>query len=189
MSSSGGRVIALLGAESTGKTALAQALCERLMKHGAGRCTWVPEGLRLWCEAAGRTPQAQEQAAIAREQSARIEQARLAHDWVVADTTAVMTAVYSRLLFQDESLMHEALSTQRRYALTLVTDNDVPWQADGLQRDGPHVREPVRASVQQALDGAGIAWSRVQGLGQARVDAAWAACRGLPYWMERELGG
>lgn len=174
-----GRVIALLGAESTGKTALAQALCETLQARGAGRSTWVPEWLRLWCDQAGRTPRPEEQWAIAREQSRRIEDARLQHDWVVADTTAVMTALYSRWLFEDASLLDEALATQRRYDLTLVTDNDLPWQADGLQRDGPHVREPVLQMLRQALDGAGIAWTPVHGAGPARLQCAWRVCEPL----------
>jgi molybdopterin-guanine dinucleotide biosynthesis protein len=48
------RRIALLGAESTGKTQLAQALGLRLQQQGL-RVTVVPEVLREWCDRQGRT--------------------------------------------------------------------------------------------------------------------------------------
>ena len=61
------RRIALLGAESTGKSHLATALAERLRSQGLSTVV-VPEVLRGWCEREGRTPRAHEQAAIALEQ-------------------------------------------------------------------------------------------------------------------------
>ena len=87
--------IAIVGAESTGKTALARALAGRLAELTGRRCTWVGEWLRHWCEREGRTPRPDEQAAIAEHQHRLIDAAAAAHDLVVCDTTALMTAVYS----------------------------------------------------------------------------------------------
>lgn len=176
-----GRVIALLGAESTGKTALAQALAQALQRETGAACTWVPEWLRLWCEREGRTPRVEEQAEIAAEQTRRISQAAQTHEWVVADTTAVMTAVYSEMVFADRSLWPAALRTQQDYALTLLTGNDLPWLADGLQRDGPHVREPVAQALRGALDGAGILWRPVEGSGSQRLECALAHVKATLY--------
>lgn len=170
-------MIAVLGAESTGKSALAQALSQAWARSSGQRVACVDEWLRQWCEVHGRTPLPHEQAEIAREQTRRIEAACAHHDWVVADTTAVMTALYSAHLFGDESLRDSALAWQHRCALTLVTENDLPWQADGLQRDGPQVREPVRARLLQWLQQAGIAWSPVSGIGPARLASAWQAAQ------------
>lgn len=167
-----GRIIALLGPESSGKTTLAQGLAEGLTQRGAGRCTWVPEWLRQWCLAQGRTPQPHEQADIALEQTRRIEAACREHDWVVADTTALMTAVYSQVIFGDSSLMPQALQWQRGVALTLVTDTDLPWQSDGFLRDGAHRCEPVRQALEEALTGAGVPWTRAAGVGPQRLQAA-----------------
>ena len=50
-----GSVIAVLGAESTGKTELAQAIAGRLARRGVAT-TFVGEYLREWCEREGRTP-------------------------------------------------------------------------------------------------------------------------------------
>jgi nicotinamide riboside kinase len=169
-------IIAVLGAESTGKTSLAQELSARLAQTTGLRCTWVPEWLRQWCADQGRTPRADEQAAIAHTQHQHIEAAARDHDIVVADTTALMTAVYSLQIFGDESLREPAVALHRRTDLTLLTALDLPWVPDGHQRDGPHVREPVDATVQQWLVQAGLPFARVQGVGQARLDSAWRAC-------------
>ena len=53
--------------------------------------------------------------------------------------------------------------------MTLVTGLDLPWVADGLQRDGPHVREPVDAQVRAALERAGVAYRVVYGSGPERL--------------------
>lgn len=173
------RVIALLGAESTGKTTLARALAERLTQETGQRTTWVPEVLREWCEATGRTPRADEQLAIAQAQHARIEQAASGHALVVCDTTALMTAVYSRLIFGDRSLEAWAVQAHARVSLTLLTALDLPWVADGLQRDGPQVQQPVDAALQELLHAHALPWARVAGHGPARLEAAWRAVQPL----------
>jgi len=165
-------VVAILGAESTGKTWLAQSLAQHLTERARLRATWVPETLRAWCDAQGRTPRAEEQQAIAQAHHAAIDEAAGHHDVVLCDTTAAMTATYSRLLFDDGSLDSYAAGVHRRVAVTLVTALDLPWVADGLQRDGPQVREPVDASLRAWLDAHRLAWHRVQGHGEARMQHA-----------------
>lgn len=160
--------IALVGAESTGKSQLALSMAEQLQTQGL-RCVVVPEVLRGWCDRLGRTPEPHEQAGIALEQAAQVEAASAQADLVLADTTPLMTAVYSDMLFNDLSLYPAALAHQRQYQLTLLTGLDLPWVADGLQRDGPHVREPVDRLVRQALAQGGIAYKVVYGRGQERA--------------------
>jgi len=166
-------VIALLGAESTGKTVLAGALAAALATP-ARRVAVVPEYLREFCDRHGRTPRPEEQAHIAAEQTRRIDAAAQSFEIVVADTTALMIAVYSDHVFGDTGLYASALAEHARCDLTLLTALDLPWQADGLQRDGPHVREPVDAAVRHALGGAGLGYSVVSGHGAARLEAALA---------------
>jgi nicotinamide riboside kinase len=162
--------IALLGAESTGKTQLARQLVVAL--RAPDRSTaMVPEVLREWCAREGRTPMAHEQPAIAQEQARRVL-ALDAVEIIIADTTPLMTALYSHLLFGDESLYDFALAHQRMYDVTLVTGLDLPWQADGLQRDGPHVREPVDALLRAALSRSGVTWQVIYGHGAARLEKA-----------------
>ncbi len=175
-------VVAVLGAESSGKTQLAIDLAQRL--RGAGiDAQAVPEHLREFCDRHGRTPRSDEQAAIAAEQTRRIALAAERHRVVVADTTALMTAVYSEIVFGDRGLYAGIEAAQRRCDLTLLMALDLPWQADGLQRDGAHVREPVDALVRAALARIAQPYVVVAGQGEARVLSAWRAVRralGLP---------
>lgn len=174
------RCIAIVGAESTGKTTLAAALAERLRSDGPGRVAWVPEVLREWCDATGRTPLAHEQGAILRAQHERIAEAAATHDWVVCDTTALMTAVYSTLVFGDDSLQARAAELHARTAaVTLLTALDLPWVPDGHQRDGPQVREPVDSLLRALMRRHGIGYSVVAGSGEKRVQQALDAVRPL----------
>ncbi|HSV46668.1 MAG TPA: ATP-binding protein, partial [Ramlibacter sp.] len=154
--------ICLLGAESAGKTALAQALAGHFRAQGRS-AEAVDEVLREWCAREGRTPRPEEQLPIAQEQERRVDEAAARADVMIADTTALMVAIYSAMLFEDGTLYRFALERQRGYDVTLLTGLDLPWVADGLQRDGPHVREPVDALVREALQRGGIAFRVLYG--------------------------
>jgi nicotinamide riboside kinase len=164
-------VIALLGAESTGKSDLAVALVAALTAEGRSAVA-VSEYLREFCDAHARTPLQSEQAHIAQVQTERIQQAAHEFDIVVADTTALMTAIYSDFVFADKNLYASARQAHQACAITLLTALDLPWQADGVQRDGPHVREPVDALLRAVLTDAGINYSVVIGSGPARLESA-----------------
>lgn len=156
----------------------------------------VPEALRAFGVRHGRTPQAHEQQAIASEQTALIAHAAQQHPLVIADTTALMTAVYSEQFFHDTSLYTQAMRDHRRCGLTLLAAADLPWQADGFQRDGQAAQKVADALLRQALDRGSVAYAVVTGSGPARLRAAMAALEraltqaptpqsGLPRWRYR----
>ena len=171
-----GFVIAIVGAESTGKTTLATELRDALVAEGHS-VALVGEYLREFCDGQGRTPVCEEQAAIATEQTRRIDERSRDHDIVVADTTALMIAVYSELVFADTSLYPAAAAAHRTCDLTLLSALDLPWQADGVQRDGAHVREPVDAMLRAALQREGLSYAVVSGSGAQRLASALQAVR------------
>ncbi len=171
--------IALLGAESSGKTTLAAQLAAHFQAQGASAVV-LPEVLRGWCAAAGRTPQQGEQRGIAQAQARSLAQASHAR-WCIADTTPLMVAVYSDVLFGDSSLYPFALAHQRHYDLTLLTGLDLPWVADGLQRSGPPVQRAVDQRLRAALERAGIGYSVIYGHGEARLNKALNAIHLIAY--------
>lgn len=161
--------IAILGAESTGKTQLAHTLVQALNTRGSA--SMVAEVLREWCALHDRTPQPHEQLAIAQAQALQVQSAAPV-DFLIADTSALMTAVYSDLLFHDASLYSFALEQHRCYDLTLLTGLDLPWKPDGVQRDGPHSQAPVDARLRQVLDAHAIPYAVVYGVGPERTQCA-----------------
>lgn len=172
------RRVAIIGAECVGKTQLAQRLAQTLPG------LWIPEYLREFCERAGRTPRPQEQAQILAEQRRRedeaIDRAR-AHrlDWVLADSAPLVTAAYSELLFGDVSLHPAAIVHHACYQATLLLAPDLPWEADGIQRDGPAVREAFHAVLLQRLQRSGLPFALIGGAGDERLRAASRALRDL----------
>jgi nicotinamide riboside kinase len=160
------RLICLIGAECTGKTTLAQALAQQM--DGL----WVPEYLRRFTQTRGRTPQRAEQLHILQEQlrmeTEALSQARQqGHSAIFCDTAPLLTAIYSDCLFADVSLYPQARSLHARYVLTLFLEPDIPWQADGLQRDGAQSRAAVHVAIEHALASGGDAWPVVRIAGTA----------------------
>jgi NadR type nicotinamide-nucleotide adenylyltransferase len=150
--------VAIVGAESSGKSTLAEALA------GHYGTVWVPEYLREFVETAGRVPYEQDQAGIARTQLEREDAAAArASRFLFCDTAPVMTAVYSRMYWNrvDEELA--ALAQAHDYTFTLVAAPDGPWVPDGLQRDSDEVRQQVHRLVIATLDALRIPFVQVTG--------------------------
>ncbi|MBX9800861.1 MAG: ATP-binding protein [Burkholderiaceae bacterium] len=158
------RRIALLGAESTGKSTLAAALADHY------QTVWVPEYLREFVEVNKRTPQAHEQILIAQTQIAREDLAiEQANRYLFCDTTPLMTALYSEFYFgaADAALME--LAREHRYDCTIVAEPSNPWVADGLQRESDSVRQEVHRRLLRQLDSERIAYLLVAGDTEERV--------------------
>ncbi len=184
-------IVALLGAESTGKSTLSHALAHHLraaLAH-AGAATAAPvvvvdEGLRTWCQTHGRVPQPHEQAPLAWAQDDRIRQAQQQAGptgWVVADTASVMTAAYSDHYFGGAPWFDRPAAGRTPLVadIHLLMGLDLPWQADGPWRDGPAVQAAVDDRLRQRLQASGTRYLAVYGQGPARTAAALGALAGV----------
>lgn len=145
MSASVARV-AILGAESSGKSTLAEALAQH---YGT---VWVPEYLREFVDTHGRVPFEEDQFGIARTQLERENAAApAASRFLFCDTTPMMTAIYSRVYWNRVDEQLAALDTSHDYAFTLVAAPDNPWVPDGLMRDSDEVRQMEHRMVVETL--------------------------------------
>lgn len=150
--------IAILGAESSGKSTLAEALARRYAT------VWVPEYLREFVDTHARTPYEEDQFGIARTQREREDAASLeANRFLFCDTTPLMTALYSRVYWGRVDAQLAAFDTRHDYALTLVTAPDTPWEPDGLQRESEEVRQRVHSMLLETLAARGIDYVLLQG--------------------------
>lgn len=170
----GPRRIGLIGAESTGKTSLAEALGVELPACVVG------EALRGFVEREGRPPHQDEQRDLMRDQG-RAEELSAGYctrPWLVVDPAPLMTAVYSVEYFDDPTLLPEGLDQIHRYALVVWCAPDIPWQAEPGVRDSPVRRTSVDAilasRVVPMIEEHGVPVLRVTGSVEDRVRAVLA---------------
>lgn len=152
--------VAILGTASSGKTTLAAALALRYST------AWVPEYLREFVDARGRVPVAEDQFYIAGTQREREDAAaRQAGKYLFCDTAPLMTAIYSRYYFGgiDAQLARLADGHAGDYALTVVTAPDIPWVADGLQRECEEVSVIINHMLMVELTARAIPYVLVSG--------------------------
>jgi HTH-type transcriptional regulator, transcriptional repressor of NAD biosynthesis genes len=129
--------VAILGAESTGKTTLAQNLARHF------NTAWVPEYARGYLEARGGVCTLEDMPVIARGQAAAEDRlARDANRLLICDTELLTTALWHERYWGwcPDEIYQMAVERAPRYRLFLLCDNALPWMDDGL-RDSPGHRE------------------------------------------------
>lgn len=163
--------LVLLGAESSGKTTLATALAEAL------GTVWVPEFGRLLHEEKNGALVYEDLLYIGQRQlELEDEAAPQAHGWLVCDTNAATTALYSYYYFHrcDPALQRLAQACRGRYAHAFVCQPTVPFEVDGWR--GPEMlRQFQHGAILMQLDLLGISYTLVDGSVEARVAQVRAA--------------
>lgn len=161
--------VAVVGAESTGKT----TLCERLAGHFA--TAWVPEYGREYCEVRGLEAEwtSDEFTTIATRQLADEDAAaRRANRVLMCDTDALATGIWHERYLGSRLAAVDALV--RPYDLYLVTTSDVPWVDDGL-RDSEGERTRMTDRFIEELEVRGARYELITGSWPEREAAAIAA--------------
>ncbi len=126
--------VAIVGAESTGKTTIA----EKLANHF--QTVWTPEFARGFLDEKGADCSIEDIHKIAKGQLRTEEEgAREANKILFCDTDLMTTCIWSEYLFNECPAWIEEKSYEQKYDLTLLMNIDVPWVADP-QRPAPHLR-------------------------------------------------
>ena len=163
--------LVLLGAESSGKTTLCAALAEAL------GTVWVPEYGRTLHEQKHGTLDHEDLLHIGRRQleleDAAAPQAR---GWLVCDTNATTTALYSYFYFHrcDPALQRLAQVCGQRYAHTFVCLPTVPFEQDGW-RSPEALRQFQHGAILMQLEMLGIPYTLLDGSVAERVAQVRAA--------------
>lgn len=160
------------GAESTGKTALAEKLGAEL------GCPVVPEYGRAYAEEHGNDFAMADLLAIAREQD-RLMRAAAARSppLMILDTDPLMTAAWAEMLFGE---VPDELLAYPKAELYLLFAPDVPWMADGTRSFGAGDERARFAAVAEAiLVRAGVPYRPIVGDWLERERQAKAAIEAL----------
>ena len=159
--------VVVTGSECTGKTTLAEALAAY---YGT---VCVPEFARQFVIDKGAAPDYRDVELIARGQIA-IEDAAVddASEVLVQDTDLLSTVVYSRHYYDNVPDWIEFAFQKRAADLYLLTGIDVPWVADGQQRDRGTRREEMHELFRRALLERRLRFAEIHGSADERLDAA-----------------
>ena len=170
--------VVVLGAESTGTT----TLCQDLSVHYG--CPWVPEYGRAYCECRPgliRWHTADFIHIATGQLTDEDAAARTSGPLLICDTDALATAVWHERYLGRRSATMERLAADRRYALHILTADDIPFVQDGT-RDGEPIRGWMTQRFREVLAASGRPWLEVRGSRAGRLDAAVRAidALGLP---------
>ena len=159
--------VVVTGSECTGKTTLATELAQH---YGTA---WVTEFVRQFVEAKGTAPEYADVEAIARGQIALEDRMTAkAGELLIQDTDLLSTVVYSQHYYGDCPRWIEEELEKRAGDLYLLTDIDVPWAADGDQRDRGDRREEMHGLFRAALEYRGLNFVELHGSPRERLGMA-----------------
>lgn len=144
------------GAESTGKSVLAEQLSREL------GVPWVPEYGRSYCEERGTDLTMADLLAIAEGQAAATRAALAGRPpMLILDTDQLMTAAWAQMLFGQ---VPNALLAYPRADLYLRFAADVPWIADGTRFFGTDMQRNQFADIaEEILIQSDVPWLPVGG--------------------------
>ncbi len=174
--------VVLIGAESTGKTTLAMQLAEHFGTN------WVAEyGREHWEKKVQRwaitdpPPQwsADEFLHIAQEQQRRETlAAQTANQLLICDTNAFATGTWYERYMGNRDARVDAIGSQDRCDLYLLTEPDVPFVQDGF-RDGEHIRHWMHQRFAEQLQAGTTAFRIISGEYGERLAIAVAAIKAV----------
>lgn len=159
--------IAVLGAESTGKT----ELCQQLARHY--NTTWVREFARDYFDVHDINHYGTDDLdAIARGQLMLEEQAlAAANRLLICDTTLITIKIWSAYQFNKVSDFITSSIRPHDYDLYLICNNDVPWTADP-QRRNPELRDHLLKWNMHELIKLNCDYHLVEGFGREKLEHA-----------------
>lgn len=175
-------VVVVTGSECTGKTTLAAELAAEFdASRSPEFARSYVDATRAPLDASDVEPIAAGQLAVERaaEHDAAARQAR----FVVKDTDLVSTTIYARHYYGGCPEWIEAAARRRAADLYLLLCPDVPWVADGLQRDRPDdtERAEMHARFRDALSSLGARFVEIRGSwADRRRDAFSAVAAAVP---------
>jgi HTH-type transcriptional regulator, transcriptional repressor of NAD biosynthesis genes len=162
--------ICLVGAESTGKTTLAELLANYY------NTIWVPEYGRTYCEEKWKNGiitdiwSSDEFVKIAEEQIIREDiAAKSANTVLICDTDAFATSIWHERYIGTLNNEVEMLACFRHYDLYILTGDEIPFVQDGL-RDGENIRHWMHDRFVSKLTETSRKWKLVSGSIEERLN-------------------
>lgn len=176
-------IIAVVGPESTGKTALAYELGKRL------NAPVVPEYAREYLTVRGGNYTKEDLDRIAKGQfDAEQQQLKEEHPVVICDTDLSVIKIWSDAKYGNTSDGITAMIALQPQRFLLLMQPDLPWEPDPL-RENPNDRDELFDRYVAFLDGIGASYAIVSGEGEKRLKNAMDAIDRLTPITPRTASG
>lgn len=163
--------VAVIGAESTGKTTLARSLALRF------QTVWVPENAREYMNVNPGEYNVEDIEKISREQLAQEKRLEAsANGFLFVDTELIISKVWSIDVFGTCPEWIENEISHKQYDLYLLTANDLPWVADPVRVNSQR-RDYFFNWYKRELESHSLPYEVVTGRYEARLLSAITAIR------------
>jgi NadR type nicotinamide-nucleotide adenylyltransferase len=161
------RKIAIVGAESTGKT----WLCEKLAAHFS--TVWVPEYAREYFNDSDVYNYTLNDLEIIAKKQLQMEEELIkkADRFLFCDTTLITLKIWAELEFETTPGYITSNLNKSKYSHYFITDNQIPWVADKL-RENKHSRELLFEMNEYEVKKSGVQYSIISGSDQQRLENA-----------------
>lgn len=158
--------IVITGAESTGKSILAEALA----KHY--KTLWIPELARGYVESLGRHYTYEDVEIIARRQIAEEQQIKGEGKLVFFDTWLIITKVWMEFVYGTCPEWLDTYISTSSIDLFLLCDIDIPWIYDPVRENGGETRGLLHQLYIEQMERYGFKYRLISGLGNSRTQHA-----------------
>ena len=159
--------VVIMGAASTGKTTLAQALAENY------QTVWVAEYLRQFVDEKGAPPEENDVHTIAQGHLDLVSRMRSRANRVLfLDTDLFTTCVYQRIYFNKCPRYIEVSAKSHQSGLYLFTYPDIPWVPDPGQRSSPQKSELTHKLLRMEASEHSLNTFSIRGTGDERLRLA-----------------
>lgn len=159
--------IAVVGAESTGKS----WLCEELAKHY--KTVWVPEYAREYFNDSDIYDYTLDDLIVIAKKQIELEEEYLkkANYFLFCDTTLITLKIWAELEFENTPEFIESNLNKIYYDHYFIMDNQIPWAPDPL-RQNKHSRDLLFEMNRSEVKKSGIPFTVIVGTDQARLENA-----------------
>ena len=164
--------VVITGAESTGKTTLA----EQLAAHFEAPLS--REFVRDYVESIDRPIRAKDLGAIMEGQiNYESEACKNSPRIVFHDTNLLSNSIYAEYYFKQQPKALDSVLSLTKYDLYLFCQNEIPWQPDGEQRDSPRARDEIHQAFEKHLAVCPVPVIQIKGNPENRFHQAISAIR------------